>query len=102
MLHRFTYLLHGGGFTQLGIQAIGIGAAILFVFPVAYLMFQAIDKTIGLRVKPEVEASGIDLEYHGVESYPEFAGIELHGITISSISSTDTDTSTVTGAAAAD
>jgi hypothetical protein len=66
-------------------------------------MLQAINKTIGLRVKEEVEISGIDLEYHGVESYPEFAGVELHGITISSISSTETgSTTTVTGTAAAD
>ena len=78
-------VLHGAGFGQLGIQAIGIVAAIAFVFPVAYLMFQAIDKTIGLRVKPEVESAGIDLEYHGIESYPEFAGVELHGITIKTV-----------------
>jgi Amt family ammonium transporter len=95
-------LLSGGGFAQLATQAIGILAAIVFVFPIAYLMFQAIDKTIGLRVKPEVESVGIDLEYHGIESYPEFAGVELHGITISSISSTETTSTTVTSAAAAD
>ena len=52
-------VLSGGGFAQLGIQVIGIVAAIVFVFPVSYLMFQAIDKTIGLRVKPEVESAGI-------------------------------------------
>jgi ammonium transporter, Amt family len=75
-------LLHGGGFTQLGIQALGIGACIAFVFPIAYLLFLAIKNTVGLRVSPEVEATGIDLEFHGVESYPVFAGIELHGITI--------------------
>ncbi len=75
-------LLHGGGFTQLGIQAIGILACVAFVFPVAFLLFQAIQHTIGLRVDPEVEVTGIDLQYHGIESYPEFAGIELHGIVI--------------------
>jgi Amt family ammonium transporter len=91
-------LLSGGGFTQLGTQAIGIVAAIVFVFPVAYLMFQGIDKTIGLRVKPEIESVGIDLEYHGIESYPEFAGVELHGITISSISTVE-PTSPATAAA---
>lgn len=91
-------LLSGGGFGQLGTQAIGILAAIVFVFPIAYLMFQGIDKTIGLRVKPEVEGVGIDLEYHGIESYPEFAGVELHGITISSVETS----SAATSAAAAD
>jgi Amt family ammonium transporter len=78
-------LLYGGGFTQLGIQALGIGACIAFVFPIAYLLFLGIKNTMGLRVSPAVETTGIDLEFHGIESYPEFAGVELHGITISSV-----------------
>jgi len=77
-------LLHGGDFTQLGIQALGIVACIAFVFPVALMLFFAIKNTVGLRVSPEVESTGIDLEFHGIESYPEFAGVELHGITIKS------------------
>ena len=35
-------------------------------------MFYLIDKTIGLRVPEDVEIAGIDLEYHGIGSYPEF------------------------------
>jgi len=76
-------LLYGGGFAQLGIQAVGILACIAFTFPIAYLLFTILKNTIGLRVPDHVEATGIDLEYHGIESYPEFAGVELHGITIS-------------------
>ena len=76
-------LLYGGGFTQLGIQSIGILACIAFVLPISFLLFLGIKHTIGLRVSSEVEATGIDLAYHGIESYPEFAGVELHGITIS-------------------
>jgi len=75
-------LLHGGGWGQLGVQGLGILAAIAYVFPVALLMFQIIKHTIGLRVPDEVEAAGIDLVYHGIESYPEFAGVELHGVQI--------------------
>jgi len=75
-------LLHGGGLTQLGIQAVGLLACTLWTLPLAFLMFYVIDKTIGLRVSPEVEAAGIDLYYHGIESYPEFDGIELHGIQV--------------------
>ena len=75
-------LLSGGGFTQLGIQALGIVACVAFVFPIAFLLFLGIKNTMGLRVKPEVESTGIDLAFHGIESYPEFAGVELHGITI--------------------
>jgi Amt family ammonium transporter len=94
-------LLYGGGFTQLGVQAIGILACISFVFPVAYLMFLGIKHTIGLRVSAEVESVGIDLEYHGIESYPEFAGVELHGnqITKPDYAHFQSPSSSVTGAA---
>jgi Amt family ammonium transporter len=67
-------LLHGGNFNQLGVQALGVAANVLFVFPVAFLLFLTIKKTFGLRVSPKVEAEGIDLEFHGIESYPEFVG----------------------------
>ncbi|MBI9051594.1 MAG: ammonium transporter [Anaerolineaceae bacterium] len=75
-------LISGGGFAQLGIQAIGIVACIAYVFPISLLLMLAIKHTIGLRVSPEVEAIGIDVVYHGIESYPEFAGVELHGVAI--------------------
>ncbi|MDX1616344.1 MAG: ammonium transporter [Candidatus Promineifilaceae bacterium] len=75
-------LLHGGGFRQLGVQALGLLACTLWTLPLAFLMFYTIKNTIGLRVAPEVEATGLDLAYHGIESYPEFDGIELHGIQI--------------------
>ncbi|MCA9926016.1 MAG: ammonium transporter, partial [Anaerolineales bacterium] len=65
-------LLHGGGLTQLGIQALGLVAATLWTLPLAFLMFYLISKTIGLRVSEAVEIQGIDLAYHGVGSYPEF------------------------------
>ena len=65
-------LLHGGGLIQLGYQLIGILACIAFVFPISFVLFRIIKRTIGLRVTPEVETSGIDLAFHGVGSYPEF------------------------------
>ena len=45
-------------------------------------MFTVIKRTVGLRVSPEVEEAGIDLAYHGIESYPEFT--ETLGFTVSS------------------
>jgi Amt family ammonium transporter len=65
-------LLHGGGLAQLGIQVVGLLAATLWTLPLSFLMFYIIKRTIGLRVSPEVEAGGLDLAYHGIESYPEF------------------------------
>jgi Amt family ammonium transporter len=65
-------LLSGGGFEQLGIQALGLLAATLWVLPLSFLMFTVISRTIGLRVSAEVEDEGIDLAYHGVPCYPDF------------------------------
>jgi Amt family ammonium transporter len=70
-------LLHGGGFAQLGIQAVGLVACTLWTLPLSFAMFSVIDKAIGLRVAPEVEKRGIDLHYHGIQSYPEFESVEL-------------------------
>lgn len=69
-------ILHGGSISQLGIQAVGIVACIAWTLPLALLMFYLIKKTIGLRIAPEVEASGIDMPYHGIESYPEWDSSE--------------------------
>jgi Amt family ammonium transporter len=65
-------ILHGGGFTQLGIQAIGLLACTLWTLPLSFAMVFLIDKTLGLRVSSEIEAAGIDLALHGIGSYPEF------------------------------
>lgn len=70
-------LLHGGGLTQLGIQAVGLLACTVWTLPLSFLMFYAIDRTVGLRVSPEVEAAGIDLAFHGIQSYPEFNGVDM-------------------------
>jgi Amt family ammonium transporter len=72
-------LLHGGGFTQLSIQVVGLLACTAWTLPLAFGMFYVIEKTIGLRVSAEVEIAGIDLAYHGIGSYPEFLTDEKNG-----------------------
>ncbi len=84
-----TGLFYGGGWRQLAVQALGSVAAIAFVLPISLLMFAAIKRLVGLRVPPEVESAGLDLAYHGIESYPEFAGVELHGIQIGDFSTAE-------------
>ena len=64
--------IEGFSFGVIGVQALGIAAAFLWAFPMAFLMFKLIDKTIGLRVSPEEEMSGLDIGEHGMEAYPEF------------------------------
>ncbi|MBE2198995.1 MAG: ammonium transporter [Anaerolinea sp.] len=70
-------LLHGGGFAQLGLQLLGLLVCTAWTLPLAFGMFYAIDKVIGLRVPAAVEAAGIDLAYHGIGSYPEFISYGL-------------------------
>ena len=64
-------LFYGGGFAQLGVQALGIAASGGFVFLVSYGVFAALKATIGLRVKPEQELDGLDISEHGVYGYSE-------------------------------
>ncbi|SMC22476.1 ammonium transporter [Desulfacinum hydrothermale DSM 13146] len=68
-------IFHTGGFSmgQLGVQALGAAAAFLWAFPTAYLTFRVLHATVGLRVSPEEEMNGLDLEEHGESAYPDFA-----------------------------
>ncbi len=68
----------------IGVQVLGIVACFLWTFPMAFIMFKLIDKTIGLRVSPEEELEGLDYAEHGGIAYPDF-GVSTHG-GISSIS----------------
>ncbi len=65
-------LFYGGGFEQLGIQALGGLASGAFVFLSMGLVFLAIDAVLGLRVSREEEIRGLDLNEHGMESYSGF------------------------------
>jgi len=53
-------------------QLKGIVVVGLFTFPVAFVIFIAIKKVIGLRSDEEHEYEGLDLEECGIEAYPEF------------------------------
>ena len=64
-------LFYGGGFTQLGVQAIGVLACGGFVFIASYAVFAALKAAIGIRVKPDQELDGLDLHEHGVFGYGE-------------------------------
>ena len=55
-----------------GVQLLGITTCFLWVFPVVFVMFKLIDKTIGLRVSPEEELEGLDVSEHGGNAYPDF------------------------------
>ncbi|MFH2060959.1 MAG: ammonium transporter [Pseudomonadota bacterium] len=67
-------LFNIGGATMkiLSVQVIGIAACFLWVFPVAFILFKIVDKTIGLRVTKEEEMEGLDSVEHGGVAYPDF------------------------------
>jgi len=47
--------------SQLGIQVIGVSVAFLWTTSIAFLVFYVIKKTVGLRVSPSIELSGLQL-----------------------------------------
>jgi len=75
-------LVYGGGFEQLGVQALGVAAAFASVFAISFAIFFAIKAVYGLRVKPEEERYGLDIVEHGMWGYPEqfmpVPGYEYH------------------------
>jgi ammonium transporter, Amt family len=68
--------LGGSGFTvqkdmaaQLGVQALGVGATMLWCGVVTWLLLKVLDVLLGLRVSEEQESEGLDLAEHGERGY---------------------------------
>ncbi len=74
-------VFYGGGFSLLGVQALGVVAVAAWVLVSAFIVFKAVDATIGLRVSEYEEHIGLDIEEHGIESYADF---EVKGINVRS------------------
>lgn len=68
-------LFYGGGFHQLGVQALGVVAILLYTTVMMTITFALIKKVHGLRVSPEEEISGLDSVEHGLTS--AYAGFEF-------------------------
>ena len=62
-------LFYGGGFGQLGKQAIGAAAVLLYSFVLTYIIGKIIEATMGFRVDEETEASGVDVALHAESAY---------------------------------
>jgi len=61
--------IYNGSWDQLGKQAIGAGAVLVYSFVLALVIGWIVEKTIGFRVKAEDEIAGIDTVVHGEEAY---------------------------------
>lgn len=62
-------LLHGGGLTLLGHQAIAVAVSAAFAFAASWVLLKLIDLTIGLRVSKDEEAIGLDKGQHEEDGY---------------------------------
>jgi Amt family ammonium transporter len=65
-------LIFSGNASLLMTQIIGVGATGLWTVSTTYILFKAIDATIGLRVSKKEEILGLDLEEHGLIGYADF------------------------------
>ena len=62
-------LLYGGGVEQLGKQAIGSLAVLVYAFVASWLIGVAVDKSMGFRIEEDHEVTGIDLVVHAETAY---------------------------------
>ena len=65
-------LFYGGGFAQLGVQAIGVVSIAAWTFLTVGLLFFCIKKINGLRASKEDEVAGLDSTEHGTSGYADF------------------------------
>lgn len=65
-------LFYGGGIDQLKMQFVGVVFVGAWCLVTGFALFGAIRATMGLRVSPEEEMRGLDIDEHGMEGYPSF------------------------------
>ena len=66
-------LLYGGGFGQLGVQAIGVFSIAGWAIGTSFIVLTILKKTVGLRVTEKEEIEGLDSHEHGTTAYPDFS-----------------------------
>ena len=62
-------LFYGGGYAQLGAQALAVVAVAAYSFVVTLVLAGFLDRLVGNRVSPRAEAIGLDLAQHGEVAY---------------------------------
>lgn len=62
-------LIYGGGFAQLGIQAVGVIAVFGWAFVMGLILFSILKKSNNLRVSKRIEEEGLDVYEHGESVY---------------------------------
>ncbi len=62
-------LIHGGGWSLLGVQAIGVVSIGLWAFIMGLILFSILKATGNLRVSKRIEEEGLDVYEHGESVY---------------------------------
>ncbi len=62
-------IFNGGGFDLMGKQLLAVAATLVWSFVVTFGIAKIIDATIGLRVKSDEEAEGLDVTQHAEAAY---------------------------------
>ncbi len=75
-LPHVTGLFYGGGWEQLGAQALGAAVCAAWAFALGFIIFKVMDLIFGIRVAPQEEIEGLDLIEHGGRAYPSFHVME--------------------------
>jgi Amt family ammonium transporter len=72
--HNVTGLFYGG-WRQLVTQLAGATTCAVFAFVLTYAVFAVVNRTSPMRVDPDVEVEGLDLNEFGMLAYPEEDGV---------------------------
>lgn len=71
-----TGLFFGGGTSQLVNQLAGAGTVMAWAFGLGFITFKAMDLAFGIRISPQEELEGLDIQEHGGPAYANFLTIE--------------------------
>ncbi len=69
---EYTGLFYGGGVSLLLTQFTGVAGVLAWTGVTMFLVFKAIDKTLGLRVTDQEQLDGLDIHEHGMNAYAGF------------------------------
>lgn len=64
-------LLYGGGWTLLGVQALGLVVVTVWGFAMSWLGLKLINRVVKVRVSRDDELVGLDVGIHGVPAYSQ-------------------------------
>jgi ammonium transporter, Amt family len=73
--HQSVTGLFHGDWKQLVAQLLGTTVCALFAFALTLAVFAVVNRTSPMRVDPDIEAEGIDLNEFGMLAYPEDDGV---------------------------